>query len=119
VCGYNTGWTWASGSFSTSSWKSTETYYGLASGASLNAILSKATTSELLNALQTQIQAADSIVNHPRYTTIYTQESRNNLETVLQLAKSIYASGSSATAATVETVTRALTDAIAALEDVV
>lgn len=119
VCEYNTGWTRLSGSFSTSSWKSTETYYGLASGASLNAILNQTATSELLNALQTQIQAADSIVNHPRYTTIYTQESRNNLETVLQLAKSIYASGSSATAATVETVTRALTDAIAALEDVV
>ena len=119
VCSYNLGFEFLSGSFKTSKWSSTESYYGLDTGASLNAILNQAATSELLNALQTQIQAADSIVNHPRYTTIYTQESRNNLETVLQLAKSIYASGSSATAATVETVTRALTDAIAALEDTV
>lgn len=125
-----------SGSFNSSDWKTTEAYYGLNTGASINSIMqAKATkNSACMAALKTQLDKAKEILEYEKVVggvtftaeDLYTEESLNHLKTVYGYGdveglsdvydKIMNGDSTSYTQAMVVTVTRWMNEALVGLK---
>ena len=123
ICDYSGGITsifnrpTGSGSFHTDTWKTIESYYNVAKGNDVTAVMSK--TAYDVSALKAQMDSALSIMQGEYYETIYTEESRTKLENTYASAQALYNNYASYTQAQVVSCTSMLKQAISLLEDAI
>ncbi len=105
------------GSFHTDSWKTSKAYYGVSTGKKVADVMSAKAND--LTALNAEIAKAEAIMAGEHYEVIYTQASRQNMESALSAARNMVNNQNSYTQAQVVSFVASFRDAIEGLTDAV